>query len=77
MSSLQDVIKTLRKDRGWSQAKLAKEAGLSRATINNAEKSRHGANATTLDKIAGALGLADAEELWLKGSELKEALADA
>jgi len=45
-----------RADAGLTISELAERAGVSRDTISNAEKGRHGLQASTLHKIAHALG---------------------
>lgn len=53
---LGQVIRAARKARGWSQADLAEQAGLSRPTIARAEIGQDISTAT-LSKIASALQL--------------------
>lgn len=53
---LGQAIRAARKARGWSQADLAEQAGLSRPTIARAETGRDISTAT-LSKIASALQL--------------------
>lgn len=53
---LGQVIRAARKARGWSQADLAEQAGLSRPTIARAETGQDISTAT-LSKIASALQL--------------------
>ena len=52
-----------RADAGLTISELAERAGVSRDTISNAEKGRHGLQATTLHKVARALGKAPSELL--------------
>jgi transcriptional regulator with XRE-family HTH domain len=52
-----------RADAGLTISELAERAGVSRDTISHAEKGRHGLQATTLHKIARALGKAPSELL--------------
>jgi transcriptional regulator with XRE-family HTH domain len=52
-----------RMDAGLTISELAERAGVSRDTISNAEKGRHGLQASTLYKIARALGKAPSELL--------------
>lgn len=50
------VLRRLRKERGWSQVRLAEKTGLSEATIVRAEK--HGrVGQGTLSQLVGALGV--------------------
>jgi transcriptional regulator with XRE-family HTH domain len=48
-------LKRLRKDKNWSQARLAKESGVDRATINQAEGGRRSPTIETLEKLALAM----------------------
>lgn len=41
MSTIQNGIKELREERGWTQGDLAKAAGVSRQSINNIERGRY------------------------------------
>jgi transcriptional regulator with XRE-family HTH domain len=52
-----------RADAGLTISELAERAGVSRDTISHAETGRHGLQATTLHKIARALGKAPSELL--------------
>jgi transcriptional regulator with XRE-family HTH domain len=47
-------IRDLRKERGWSQEKLARAGELSRGTVDNAEKGKVEPDLTTLSKLAQA-----------------------
>lgn len=61
MFDVGDVVRQLRKARGWTQEDLAREAGgLSPETIVNVEKNRT-ATTNTLSQIAVALGMTTAE----------------
>jgi transcriptional regulator with XRE-family HTH domain len=51
-------IRRLRSYRGWSQAQLAAEAGLSAAMIGTLENGRGNPRVTTLAAVAKALGVA-------------------
>jgi putative transcriptional regulator len=48
-------LKRLRKEKNWSQARLAEESGVSRVTINQTEGGRHSPNIETLQKLALAM----------------------
>jgi transcriptional regulator with XRE-family HTH domain len=48
-------IQHLRKRRGWTQAQLAKEAGLSRGYLARLETARQDPTLTTLEALAKAL----------------------
>jgi DNA-binding Xre family transcriptional regulator len=51
-------LRELRDARGWTQAKLAREADLRQATISELETgSTQGVAFDTLDKLASALGV--------------------
>jgi transcriptional regulator with XRE-family HTH domain len=53
-----DRIKAARTDRGWSQARLAEEAGVSENTILSIEKGERSTQGTKLRAVLDALGLA-------------------
>jgi transcriptional regulator with XRE-family HTH domain len=57
------ALRMARADAGLTISELAARAGVSRDTISNAEKGRHGLQASTLHKIARALGKAPSELL--------------
>jgi transcriptional regulator with XRE-family HTH domain len=57
------ALRMARADAGLTISELAERAGVSRDTISNAEKGRHGLQATTLHKLATALGKAPSELL--------------
>jgi transcriptional regulator with XRE-family HTH domain len=48
-------LKKLRKQRGWSQRKLAEVAGLSREYLARLETARQDPTLTTLERLAKAL----------------------
>lgn len=56
-TELGNRIKTLRKAKGWTQEKLAQEAGVTFPTVNKAEKGRRMVELGTMNKIAAALGV--------------------
>ena len=57
-------VQILRESRDWSQARLAKEAGIAQPTLANFERGQTlGGLALTIGKLAAALGV-DAE--WLR-----------
>ncbi len=57
MSPIRFRVRELRKARGWSQARLAEEAGVRRATVNRIENDRLKVIALdVLEKLAKALG---------------------
>ncbi len=49
-------LKRLRKERDWSQVRLAKESGVDRATINQVEGGKRSPTIETLEKLATAMG---------------------
>ncbi|MFT4259509.1 helix-turn-helix domain-containing protein [Microbacterium sp.] len=51
-----DVIREARKKRGWSQAELGEQSGVSRPTIARVE-ANNDVTTATIAKIAQALGL--------------------
>jgi ribosome-binding protein aMBF1 (putative translation factor) len=55
-SIARDIIKGRRKA-GWSQAELARRAGIQPAVLNRIEKARVDAATATIEKIMTALGL--------------------
>ena len=61
-------IKEIRKEKGITQEKLAKETGLSRAIICMIENDEnHNAKSGTLKKIAAALGVSFGELFFGEG----------
>jgi transcriptional regulator with XRE-family HTH domain len=54
-------IKRLREERGWSQPRLAVEAGIAVSAVSQIENGRRSPNVSTLDKLAEALGVEVAE----------------
>lgn len=50
-------IRSLRKERNWSQQELARRAGLSQATISDLERGLEHVKAATLTGVAVALGV--------------------
>jgi transcriptional regulator with XRE-family HTH domain len=50
-------IKRLREERGWSQPRLAVEAGVAVSAVSQIENGRRSPNVSTLDKIAEAFGV--------------------
>jgi transcriptional regulator with XRE-family HTH domain len=64
--SLLEELRHLREQRGWSQAKLAQESGVDRATINQVEGGRRSPTIATLQALAAALG-AELGDFFPKG----------
>jgi transcriptional regulator with XRE-family HTH domain len=50
-------IRTLRKERGWSQEELGEKADLHHTYVGAVERGEKNASIDTLDKIADALGM--------------------
>ena len=61
LSSFGDRIRTERERQGLSQGELARKAGLSRTTVNRAERGVVGLNVINVHRIAEALGLTVAD----------------
>ncbi len=57
MSEVGQEIKRLREARGWIQAKLAVEAGMAPSAVNQIENGKRSPSASSLNKLAGALGV--------------------
>lgn len=53
---MRNTLPALRKDRGWSQAELAGELGVSRQTVNALEKGRYDPSLPLAFKIARLFG---------------------
>jgi transcriptional regulator with XRE-family HTH domain len=64
MPTLGDLVKTLRKRRGWIQADLAERSGLSVFTISSVEHDKTNYERETLRKLARGFGFANPEELF-------------
>lgn len=56
-----EELTRLRTDRGWSQQRLADEADVDKATVNQIERGRRSPNVETLEKLADALGVGVAD----------------
>ena len=52
MTEFSDILKTLRKERGWSQPDLAQRLGVSKSTISMYEQGRREPDVDTCRKIA-------------------------
>src|ERR687894_2014591 len=57
------ALRRARADAGLTISELAKRAGVSRDTISNAERGHHSLQATSLHKVAQALGKAPSDLL--------------
>jgi transcriptional regulator with XRE-family HTH domain len=58
-----ETIRLWRRRKGWTQADLAREAGVHLETISGIEAGRHEPRPSTLQKLAGALGV-EVEKLF-------------
>jgi putative transcriptional regulator len=56
-STIQNRIKELRSDRGWTQQQLADLVGVSRQSINSIERQRYEPSLTLALKFARVFGL--------------------
>lgn len=54
-----DRFRGARRARGWSQVRLAQEAGLSASTIEKYEQGRRTPSAENFERMAKALGLTE------------------
>lgn len=54
---LRTILSQLRRQRGWSQAELARRAGMHPSTISFAESGRFRLSPTQIDKLSRALGV--------------------
>ena len=50
-------LRTLRKEKGWSQEALADEAGIHRTYVSDLERGARNPSSTLVDKLASALGV--------------------
>lgn len=64
---MQNKIRVLRAERGWSQAKLAEQVGVSRNSINSIENGRFDPSLPLAFDIAEAFGLT-IEQVFQRGS---------
>lgn len=60
MDILQQITK-LRKERGWSEYRLAKEAGIPQSTLSNLYKRENSPTVSTLEAICHAFGISLAQ----------------
>ena len=76
MADYMETIRRLRAERGWSQQRLADEAGLSRQTISAIENNpRHRVGVETQERLADAFGIPFGEFVYLLSSSGLERLA--
>ena len=53
---MKNVLRTMRAQRGWSQAELAERLGVSRPTVNSIETERYEPSLTLAFRIASLFG---------------------
>lgn len=58
---LGELIRAVRKEKGWSQDELAERSGLNASTISLLERGKHAPELGTLMRIVEALGMDFAE----------------
>jgi transcriptional regulator with XRE-family HTH domain len=76
MSGVGEEVKRLRQAKGWTQEQLAVYAGSSQPTVNLLEAGKRNPSASTLEKLARALGV-EVVDLFPKPQELQPSLEDA
>ncbi|KCZ11371.1 helix-turn-helix family protein, partial [Acinetobacter baumannii 42057_3] len=54
--SVGDRIRSLRREKNWSQPVLAKQAGVTQSTISDLENNKKSTSAENMESIAEALG---------------------
>lgn len=62
MKSLAITVKQLREEKGFTQAELAKKAGIGSGTLGDIERGTNKSTTKTINKIASALMLNDEEK---------------
>ena len=77
MARIGEEIKRLREDRGWTQPRLAVEAGIAVSAVSQIENGRRSPNVGTLEKIAGALGVETVDLFPKAPAPLRLPLEDA
>jgi transcriptional regulator with XRE-family HTH domain len=76
MSGVGEEVKRLRQAKGWTQEQLAVYAGSSQPTVNLLEAGKRNPSASTLEKLARALGV-EVVDLFPKPQALQPSLEDA
>ncbi|WP_066912491.1 helix-turn-helix transcriptional regulator [Millisia brevis] len=61
---MDNIVRRLRTERGWTQAELAEHLGVSRQTVNSLEKGRYDPSLPLAFRIARVLGR-PIEEIFL------------
>lgn len=73
-----DVVKRLRRDRGWTQADLARETGIAQSTLSRIESGKSiGSYATTVRALARVYGCGEGELVGDDAGELHTVPDDA
>jgi transcriptional regulator with XRE-family HTH domain len=54
---MNETLKTLRRAKGWSQTRLARESGVSQTYISDLEAGRSNPTVPVLKRLAAALGV--------------------
>lgn len=54
---LAEIVKALRKHKGWSEQELATRAGIGRSSLRDIESGQGNPTLSTLDKLGTALGV--------------------
>jgi len=67
LSAFGQAVRALRKEKGVSQEALADMAGLDRSYMGGVERGEHNVALINIKKIAGALGVSDAEVMGKAG----------
>ena len=55
--AMNETLKTLRRAKGWSQTRLARESGVSQTYISDLEAGRSNPTVPVLKRLAAALGV--------------------
>jgi transcriptional regulator with XRE-family HTH domain len=76
MSSVGEEVKRLRQAKGWTQEQLAVYARSSQPTVNLLEAGKRNPSVSTLEKLAGALGI-EVVDLFPKAQTPQPSLEDA
>ena len=75
MAEVGETIRRLRLHQGWSQCKLAAEAGVSQATVSMIESGRRGCSQDALKQIGRALRVPPEIILW-QSMDVPESMPD-
>jgi len=66
---LGNTLKRVRAQRGWSQEKLAEQAGLDRSYVGQIERAVVSPSLSTLEKLAEAFGLPASELISIREAD--------